>query len=147
MEEVCTMRNSPAEVWGEPCFFFSSGNAASLCESNFQGGEVYVLLSFLKRKGIKLKTQMQSICTVKRISYTFYTVIFYMEQHLYGHSLYGRFLYVHFLYSSEFIRVKIYTGQNLYGAKFIQFKVYTVIFYTDQNLYSSKFIRYKIYTG
>jgi hypothetical protein len=54
------------------------------------------------------------------IRYTFYTVIFYMVQNLYGHFLYGRFLYGHFLYvqflySSKFIQFKIYTVQNLYG--------------------------------
>jgi hypothetical protein len=39
--------------------FFSLAELASLCDSNFRG-EVYVLLSFFIRKGIKLKTQMQS---------------------------------------------------------------------------------------
>jgi hypothetical protein len=45
------------------------------------------------------------------------------------------------------MQFEIYTVQILYGSKFIQFKIYTVIFYTVQNLYSSKFIRYKIYTA
>jgi hypothetical protein len=79
----------------------------------------------------------------RRISYTFYTVIFYSVQNLYGHFLYGHFLYGHFLYvqflySSKFIRFKIYTVQNsyghfLYGSKFIQFKIYM-----EQNLYCRK---------
>jgi hypothetical protein len=34
---------------GKPRIFFSSGNVASLCDSNFRG-EVYVLLSFLYQK-------------------------------------------------------------------------------------------------
>jgi hypothetical protein len=66
--------------------------------------------------------------------------------------LYGRFLYSQFLYrsifirskfirsdfiQSKFIQFKIYTGQNLYGSKFIQVKIYT---------YSSKFILFKLYT-
>jgi hypothetical protein len=44
------------------------------------------------------------------------------------------------LYGSKFIRFKIYTVQNLYGSKFIR------SLYTVQNLYSSKFIWYEIYT-
>jgi hypothetical protein len=64
------------------------------------------------------------------IRYKFYAVTF----------LYGPFLYVNILYSSLFIRDKIYGVQNLHGTKFIQFKIYTVVFYMVQNLYSSKFI-------
>jgi hypothetical protein len=50
---------------------------------------------------------------------------------LYGHFLYGQFLYVTIFILTKFkgsilVRYKIYTVQNLYGSKCIQFKIYMV---------------------
>ncbi len=52
------------------------------------------------------------------------------------HSLYKHSLYVTKFIWTFFIRDRIYTGQNLYGTKFIQDKVYT----------GTKFIRDKVHT-